>query len=238
MKLTNDKQLFMPDSELWHRWGASYEKDKFKKCMEYTDEKPKRIALDIGAHIGIWSRRLSNLYEHVHCFEPVSDAIECHKRNTSTITNTTLHEHALGSREETLEMKVIVGRGGTNSFHFNSKRSNKKAVESSADGEKTYKAKMYEHKLIPIEVKSLDSYNFSNVDFMKIDIESHELEMLKGAVETLERCNPIIFIEDPTYFYNKKNNKSKPTGLDFLIDLGYKVGDDGYLGTYNYLAIR
>ena len=220
MKLTNDKQLFMPDSELWHRWGASYEKDKFKKCMEYTDGKPKRIALDIGAHIGIWTRRLSNLYDHVHCFEPVADAIECHKRNTSTITNTTLYEHALGSKEETLDMKVIVGRGGTNSFHYGKKG----------------KTRMYEHKIVPMKVKSLDSYKFDNVDFMKVDIESHELEMLKGAVETLEKCNPIIFIEDPTYIYNQKNNKKDPTGLDFLCDLGYTV--EKYLGTYNYLASR
>ena len=118
-------------------------------------------------------------------------------------------------------MKIIVGgRGGTNSFHYG----------------KMGKTRMYEHKIIPIEVKSLDSYNFQEVDFMKIDIESHELEMLKGAVETLERCNPIIFIEDPTHFYNVKNNKNVPTGLDFLCSLGYT--NEQYLGTYNYLMIR
>jgi FkbM family methyltransferase len=220
MKLTNDKQLFMPDAEMWHRWGASYEKDKFKKCMEYAEGKPKRLALDIGAHIGIWTRRLSNLYDSVICFEPCADHIECHKRNCSTITNTTLYEHALGSKEETLDMKVIVGRGGTNSFHYG----------------KQGKTRMYEHKIVPMKVQSLDHYGLDNVDFMKIDIESHELEMLKGAVETLERCNPIIFIEDPTYFYNQKNNKKDPTGLDFLCNLGYTV--DQYLGTYNYLLVR
>ena len=220
MKLTNDKQLWMPDAETWHRWGASYEKDKFRKCMEEAEGKPKRLALDMGAHIGIWSRRLSNLYDRVICFEPCDDHIECHKRNTLTITNTTLYEHALGSKEETLDMKVIVGRGGNNSFHFG----------------KEGKTRKYEHKITPIEVKSLDSYNFQEVDFMKIDIESHELEMLKGAVETLERCNPIIFIEDPTHFYNVKNNKNVPTGLDFLCSLGYI--NEQYLGTYNYLLIR
>ena len=117
-------------------------------------------------------------------------------------------------------MKVIVGRGGTNSFHYGKKG----------------KTRMYEHKIVPMKVKSLDSYKFDNVDFMKVDIESHELEMLKGAVETLEKCNPIIFIEDPTYFYNQKNNKKDPTGLDFLCSLGYT--NEQYLGTYNYLLVR
>ena len=220
MKLTNDKQLWMPTTEMWHRWGASYEKDKFAKCMEYAEKKPMRIALDIGAHIGIWTRRLSNLYEHVHCFEPVEDAIKCHRRNTSTITNTTLYEHALGSKEEILDMKIIEGRGGNNSFHFG----------------KEGKTRKYEHKTVSMKVHALDHYCLDNVDFMKIDIESHELEMLKGAVETLERCNPIIFIEDPTHFYNVKNNKNVPTGLDFLCSLGYT--NEQYLGTYNYLMIR
>ena len=35
MKLTNDKQLYMPDSEFWHRWGASYEKDKFAILISF-----------------------------------------------------------------------------------------------------------------------------------------------------------------------------------------------------------
>ena len=35
MKLTNDKQLWMPDAETWHRWGASYEKDKFKNFVQF-----------------------------------------------------------------------------------------------------------------------------------------------------------------------------------------------------------
>jgi len=220
MKLTNDKQLWMPDAETWHRWGASYEKDKFRKCMEEAEGKPKRLALDMGAHIGIWSRRLSNLYDRVICFEPRKDHIECHKRNCSTIPNITLYEHALGSKEETLDMKVSAHNSGTNSFHYG----------------KMGKTRMYEHKIIPIEVKSLDSYGLDNVDFIKVDIESHELEMLKGAVDTLERCNPIIFIEDPTHFYNVKNNKNVPTGLDFLCSLGYT--NEQYLGTYNYLMIR
>ena len=108
MKLTNDKQLFMPDSELWHRWGASYEKDKFKKCMEYAEGKPKRLALDIGAHIGIWTRRLSNLYDSVICFEPCADHIECHKRNCSTVTNFLVH--CAASRTSRLTCSSVIPR--------------------------------------------------------------------------------------------------------------------------------
>ena len=126
MKLTNDKQLYMPDSETWHRWGASYEKDKFQKCMEHAEKKPMRIALDIGAHIGIWTRRLSNLYEEVICFEPTPSHIECHKRNTKNLSNITFYDHALGSKEEVLPMKIIDGRGGVNSFHFSKKVKSKK----------------------------------------------------------------------------------------------------------------
>jgi len=227
VKLTNDKQMWMPDEETWHRWGSSYEKDKFQKCMEYTEDKPMRVALDIGAHIGIWSRRLSNLYEQVICFEPVQYHIECHKRNCQTINNIKLHEIALGSKEEKLEMKIINGRGGNNSFHFGKDGKNRK----------------YIHEKKMIELQSLDSFNIDNVDFIKIDVENHELEMLKGAVKTLEKCNPTIFIEDMIYFDNKKNNRTTPslygdslTGVDFLCSLGYNNVE--YLGSYNYLVTR
>ena len=32
-----------------------------------------------------------------------------------------------------------------------------------------------------VEIKRLDSFNFKRVDFIKIDVEGYELEVLKGA---------------------------------------------------------
>ena len=48
--------------------------------------------------------------------------------------------------------------------------------------------------------KRLDDYNFDEVDYLKIDVEGHELKVLKGAIATIEKCNPVIVIEENAIF--------------------------------------
>lgn len=42
---------------------------------------------------------------------------------------------------------------------------------------------------------SIDSLNLTEVDFIKVDVEGAESDVLSGAVETIRRCRPIIFFE-------------------------------------------
>lgn len=49
---------------------------------------------------------------------------------------------------------------------------------------------------IDVSVRTLDSFEFSDVGFMKIDVEGFEENVLRGGVETITRCRPIMYIED------------------------------------------
>jgi FkbM family methyltransferase len=42
---------------------------------------------------------------------------------------------------------------------------------------------------------TLDAGSFTRCDFVKIDVEGMELEVLEGAKATIERCRPALFIE-------------------------------------------
>ena len=45
------------------------------------------------------------------------------------------------------------------------------------------------------ELRTLDEFEYPKVDFMKIDTQGSELEILKGAVDTIKRCEPIVCVE-------------------------------------------
>jgi hypothetical protein len=47
-----------------------------------------------------------------------------------------------------------------------------------------------------VPVRSLDSYDFENVGFIKIDVEGFEEAVLWGGIETITRDKPIMYIED------------------------------------------
>ena len=44
-------------------------------------------------------------------------------------------------------------------------------------------------------IRTLDEFEFDDVDFIKIDTEGYETFVIKGAMETLMRCKPVIVVE-------------------------------------------
>jgi len=71
-----------------------------------------------------------------------------------------------------------------------------------------------------ISLTTLDSLNLSRLNYLKLDIEGHELEALKGAESVIFNCKPIIFLE-----VNKsalESNQTSPQQLeDYLNEIGY-----------------
>ena len=49
--------------------------------------------------------------------------------------------------------------------------------------------------LVPVPARKLDSYNFKDVDAIKIDVEGSELLVIEGAKETIDRCRPSVQVE-------------------------------------------
>ena len=49
--------------------------------------------------------------------------------------------------------------------------------------------------LVPVPARKLDSYNFKDVNAIKIDVEGSELLVIEGAKETIDRCRPSVQVE-------------------------------------------
>ena len=73
-----------------------------------------------------------------------------------------------------------------------------------------------------VEQKTLDSFNFENVDYIKIDVEGHELKVLKGAINTINKYSPLIVVEE-NGSAEKWNKGTKNEALNYLQELGYKI---------------
>ena len=46
-----------------------------------------------------------------------------------------------------------------------------------------------------VECRPLDSFFLSDIDFIKIDVDGFEIQVLSGAIKTLQENNPVINIE-------------------------------------------
>ena len=154
-----------------------------------------RIALDIGAHVGLWSKELTNKFQIVHSFEPCKEFTELLTKNAPKAT---VHEIALGK-----------GQGAV-------------ALEIPPDN--TGMAKVARGVAGSVQMLPLDHYHFDNVDFIKIDVEGYELDVVKGGIETLRKNDPVIIVE-------QKEKHAPPeegphAAVRFLMrELKYKVVD-------------
>ena len=56
------------------------------------------VAVDVGGHVGLWSRDLSKKFNEVFAFEPRANHRECFLKNVLS-DNVTLHAFALGDKQ-------------------------------------------------------------------------------------------------------------------------------------------
>jgi len=74
-----------------------------------------------------------------------------------------------------------------------------------------------------VELKKLDDYELTDVDFIKIDVEGYENQVVLGAKETLLRNKPIIIVEQKGF--SDRFNETQFEAVDTLKSYGAKVID-------------
>ena len=160
------------------------------------------FAIDVGANVGFWSKDFCKKFKTVWAFEPVTDIIECYRKNMKDFDNWHLEEVGL-SDEQAENVRIFKGidnsGGGSLIEGF-----------ESASGEFEY-----------IDIKKLDDYInvFNKVDLIKVDIQGSEYEFLVGGMKFLEVFNPVLSLELPTRTKEETDYKEKTVTL--LSGLGY-----------------
>lgn len=147
---------------------ATYQWEKIQVALRRCRPDRRRVAVDVGGHVGLWSMHLAKVFGQVHAFEPIPRHQECFARNVPQ-PNVALHRCALGDNE------------GTVHLYANPDSSGGSRVEP--DGGTV------------ADLRTLDSFALQDVDFLKADCEGFEWYVLKGGEQTLLRCRPVIVVE-------------------------------------------
>jgi FkbM family methyltransferase len=146
-----------------------------------------RTIIDIGANIGTNTIEYATWADKVISFEPTPELYKCMLKNiklNETNDDTYKWDKQGGSmnRKATIETYECA-LGETNKTVFLKTFENNKGKNYiSTEG-------------IPVQVNTLDQYNFTDVDVIKIDVEGYELFVLQGAEKTIMKYKPVIQTE-------------------------------------------
>jgi FkbM family methyltransferase len=162
-------------------------------------------AIDIGTNIGIYSYGFAQFCEKIESFEPVINCTKmlrayAEKEKKITVHNMGLSDH---NGNATLFIPLIQGSTTLNV-----------GLASFTDPGGSREA-------LPIEIKRLDDYAFADVGIIKVDVEGHELEVLRGAEKTILREKPLLLVEIEQRHLKERTIEEV---FSFITSLGYAGG--------------
>ncbi len=128
-----------------------------------------RVAIQLGGNVGFYPRILSDAFDYVYTFEPDPEAFTYLVMNCQK-DNIIKFNCALGKEITGCHMNRMPELLGCNSI----------AGKDSGH----------------IPMLTLDTFNFHVVDLLALDTEGYEEHILRGGLETVARCQPVITCEN------------------------------------------
>ena len=218
-----DDMLFIPEARVAKDYFSTglYERGYIRwACDNFV--KKGMVAVDIGAHVGMYTVEMGKIASFVHSFEcsPKSYNYLCSNlllRDLSYKVKT--HNVALSDKEGVAKYAIRDPKdGGGNGI----------CIFERDVGIPT----------IDVPTTTLDSFNITNICLIKIDVEGHEEFVLRGAVKTLDANGypPIMFESWPERYTDVPAKQMRDDLFAFVRSIGYSItqltgGDDMFLAT-------
>ena len=185
------------------------------------------IIFDVGANVGLYTLELIKVFNMkkttVYCFEPSSSAFRQLEAKTRNYEN--IHRHNTGIGEKDEEMVLYSDYKGSDlGSLYDLKTPFRPFAEKNAE---------------PVQVRSIAGFcteqGIKQIDFLKLDIEGHELKALAGAGDMLT-SGAIRYIQ---FEFGPCNIDSRTFFRDYFFLLNdhyriYRVLGDGLLPIDTY----
>lgn len=174
-----EKEVEFSTPNLSSRWELNFvkntEKDVFNMMLSEIDEED--TFYDIGANIGFYTCFFSEKASEIYSFEPNKHAAQILRENIeeNSLENVEVIEAAASDKDTSIKLSKVPGTSVLGTAQ----------IKDAEEGE--------------VDAKKLDSlFDEGQVelpDMVKIDVEGHEIEVLKGMEKVIEKASPVIYVE-------------------------------------------
>lgn len=127
----------------------------------------RNVCVQAGGHIGIYPKMLSTYFDRVYTFEPEAENFGCLVRNVP--------DNVFAARG------VLSDRRGFIALRRHSKSSGGHQVGKDAGDVPMYR---------------IDDFEFDALDALILDVEGYEMNVLRGALDTIAKYKPLIVCEE------------------------------------------
>lgn len=167
--LKDVKGVWLPETEqhmsmFAKKEGWTYQGEKFLEAMKWV--KNRRVAVDVGAHCGLWSRMMAMAFDKIFAFEPIALHREAYAKNVQG--DYEMFPYACGDKEGVVKIKTVPHSTGDSN------------IDKDGDTE--------------VRLVRIDDVLETECDFLKIDTEGFEELVLIGAQKLLE-SKPCVIVE-------------------------------------------
>lgn len=167
------------------------------------------VFFDIGANLGVYSYQASKIVDeaNIYAFEPIPDSF---KKLSKAFEKSNLYNLAFSSKKENskanFKIPIIKGKEYKTRGTLN--------TQFKEDDETSFE-------LIQVKLDTLDHFvrvsSIRKIDFIKIDVEGHEEEVIKGGMEVISKFTPVLQIE----IEQRHNQFNISRIIDSLKSVGY-----------------
>lgn len=164
---------------------------------------PGDICVDIGANIGYFSFLMATLGAKVLAFEPSQYGFERFSANLSLNPGLDIQAKRIGLGDK------------------------KHTITEAIEARFSERVLAHDHPE-SIVIETLDSYELRKLDFLKIDVDGHDVSAIRGSLETLKRHKPVVLAEFCERVLKPYGTSAQELG-DLFLSCGYANAID--LGT-------
>jgi FkbM family methyltransferase len=169
-----------------------------RRFLEFLERRIRSggAMLDVGANIGNHALYLRKRFDEVHCFEPNPTVVARLNENVALNGAENVHVHAVGLGSERGELPFHEVEDNLSVSRF--------SLEAGAAD-----------RMLPITTGDewVEENQIRDVNYIKIDVEGFEGEVLKGLRRTVERFQPLITAEFSGHAAGKEATESELMSL-------------------------